>query len=84
MKVAISDYACISVDAPVLPAYEVNNDGIVHWRSGADTARSGTGAEPRKDTGRRTAKTPQARIGGRCTIWRTLGDGAHDPLLARS
>ena len=31
MKVPISEYACINLDAPVLSAYEVNNDGVIHW-----------------------------------------------------
>ena len=30
MKVPICEYACLKLDAPVLPAYEVNNDGISH------------------------------------------------------
>ena len=32
MKVPIDDYACISLDAPTLPAHEVSIDGITRWR----------------------------------------------------
>ena len=31
MKVPISEYACVSLDAPVISAYEVNSDGVIHW-----------------------------------------------------
>ena len=31
MKVPIDDYACIDLDAPVLPAYEAVVIGSVYW-----------------------------------------------------
>jgi hypothetical protein len=31
MKVPIDDYACIDLDAPVLPAYEAFVSGSVYW-----------------------------------------------------
>jgi hypothetical protein len=31
MKVPIDDYACIDLDAPVLPAYETVSTGSVRW-----------------------------------------------------
>ena len=31
MKVPISEFALVSADAPVLPAYEANRDGVIRW-----------------------------------------------------
>ena len=31
MKVPIDDYACIDLDAPVLPAHETISNGSVRW-----------------------------------------------------
>ena len=31
MKVPISEFACLNLDAPVLPAYEVKRDGVIRW-----------------------------------------------------
>ncbi len=31
MKVPISDYALLDLNAPVLPAYEAVVDGVTHW-----------------------------------------------------
>ena len=31
MKVPIDDYACIDLDAPVLPAYEAFVSGSIYW-----------------------------------------------------
>jgi hypothetical protein len=31
MKVPISDYALVDLDAPVLPAYEAVIEGVTHW-----------------------------------------------------
>ena len=31
MKVPINDYACIDLDAPMLPAYETTSNGSVRW-----------------------------------------------------
>jgi hypothetical protein len=36
MKVPIDDYACIDLDAPVLPAYEAFVSGSVYWLDWCD------------------------------------------------
>jgi hypothetical protein len=76
MKVPIDDYACIDLDAPVLPAYETVVNGSVRWLVWCDHCVCTTGMDLLKGIESHTATTPRAPIGRPGTTWPLPGHGA--------
>ena len=76
MKVPISDFALLDLDAPVLPAYEAVIKGACDVLAGLVQALPEmTGMEPPRGIGKPTASFRPAVTGNAATTWRMRGTG---------
>lgn len=73
MKVPISNVDCLNLDAPVLPAYEVNRDNIIGWAVCCQHCQTWHWHGPAEGHGETRRTDLTSLNGGRDTTWRTLG-----------